>query len=377
MTTKFMFKPHVIDVDLPEGFYAQTAFADIDNDGKLEFITGQQYGTIFYYKYRSPDKWDRRILGLESPSDVGGCASDVDGDGWVDFVTGGAWYRNSHDPRKPFKRFVFDEKLSAVHDVLAADLTGDGQREIITMSDQNNLRFYKIPSDPTQPWIRVDIGPAVHAGVSVGDINGNGYLDIVRTDLWYENVKGDGSEWITHHIGFNTLPPSDFQPYFAYYATHSQVCDMNRNGKNDIVFIDNEIPGGKVWWMENLNGDGITWKRHQIFTPKENEPRRGAFHSFFVGDLDGDGDLDIFSCEMEGVPGDAPPRYYIWENVDGEEEKWREHVILDINLGGHATVVGDVPGNGRLDMMSKPWQASEKNAVAGKIFVLFLENVSR
>ena len=59
------------------------------------------------------------------------------------------------------------------------------------------------------------------------------------------------------------------------------------------------------------------------------------------------------------------------------KKKNGEHVILDINLGGHATVVGDVPGNGRLDMMSKPWQASEKNAVAGKIFVLFLENVSR
>ncbi len=38
------FKPHVIDTDLPPGLYAQTALADLDGDGRLEFITGQQYG---------------------------------------------------------------------------------------------------------------------------------------------------------------------------------------------------------------------------------------------------------------------------------------------------------------------------------------------
>ena len=376
MSHRFQFKPHIIDTDLPNGLYAQTALVDLDNDDRLEFITGQQYGTIFYYKYLAPDYWERRILGLDSPSDVGGCAFDVDGDGWVDFVTGGAWYQNSRHPEVPFKRFPFDEGLTAVHDVIAADLDGDGRLEVITMSDQNNLRFYKIPENPIRSWIRTDIGPAVHAGVSVGDINGNGHQDLVRTNVWFENLRGDGSQWIVHHLGVNTSPPLDFQPYFAYYATHSVVCDMNRNGVNDIVLIDNEIPGGNVWWMENLNGDGSTWKRHEIFTPKEGDPKRGAYHSFYVGDFDGDGDLDIFSCEMEAVPGDGSPRYYIWENLDGLGGSWEEHPILDINLGGHAAMVGDVTGDGRMDVISKPWQASEANAVGGKTFVVFLENVS-
>jgi len=148
-------------------------------------------------------------------------------------------------------------------------------------------------------------------------VNGSGSLDIVRTNVWFENVKGDGSEWIVHHIGFNSPPPDDFYPYFAFDATHNVVCDMNANGKNDIVFLDNEIPGGRIWWMENLKGDGSDWQRHEIFAPSVDQPRRGAYHSLYVGDLDGDGDIDIFTCEMEGVPGDAPPRYYIFENLDG------------------------------------------------------------
>ncbi len=370
------FKYHIIDADLPQGLYAQTALADVDNDGQLEYIVGQQYGDVFWYKMHTPDRWTRHLLGQKSPSDVGGVPLDVDGDGWVDFVTGGAWYRNTGDVTVPFERFVFDAELTGVHDVTAADIDGDGQPEVLTMSDQNNLRWYKISADPTQPWSRHDIGPGVHAGLSVGDLTGNGYLDVVRTNVWFENLNGDATKWQVRPIAPNSPPPPDFRPYFAFDATINVVCDMNGNGKNDIVFVDAEIPGGKIWWMETVDGHGRAWQRHDIYIwDPDKEPRRGAYHSLYVGDLDGDGDFDVFSCEMEGVGGDAPPRYYIWENVDGQGAEWREHVILDMNLGGHAAIVGDVTGNGLPDIIAKPWNPREDNAVGGKIFAVFLENV--
>ncbi len=371
---KFQFKHHIIDTDLTGSSYGQTALADVDNDGRLEFITGQRGGDIYWYKYHAPDRWSRHLLGQQSPSDVGGCAIDVDGDGYIDFVTGGAWYRNSRDPGQPFEHIVFDPALQAVHDVVAADLDGDGQMEVITMSDRNNLRWYKIPDDPTQHWIQTDIGPAVHAGVSVGDLDGDGHLDVVRTNVWFQNINGDGTEWIEHAIGPNTPPPPDFRKPFAFDATYSVVCDMNGDGKNDIVFTDAEIPGGKIWWMENVDGLGRVWERHEI--PNGDRRRRGAYHSLYVGDLDGDGDFDIFSCEMEAVSGDGPPRWYIWENLDGKGGEWQEHVILDANLGGHVAVVGDMTGNGLPDIISKPWVAQKNNAVGGKMFVVFLENIS-
>jgi hypothetical protein len=368
------FRHHVIDTDLPAGFYAQTALADLDNDGRLEFVMGRQYGEIYRYRYRSPGEWSRHALGTDSPSDVGACVLDVDGDGWRDFVTGGAWYRNVRDPERPFERIVFDPELRGAHDLTAADIDGDGRPEVVTMSDQNSLRWYKVPADPTALWPVREIGPPVHAGVSIGDVDGDGDLDVVRTDVWFENVRGDGTEWVPHDIGPNTPPPPDFQPSFAFDATQSVVCDMNRDGHNDIVFTDAEIPGGKVWWMQNVDGRGREWRRHEI--PNGDERRRGAYHSLYVGDLDGDGDLDVFSCEMEAVPGAGPPRYYIWENLDGRGREWREHVILDANLGGHAAVVGDVTGNGLPDIVAKPWSPSAGNAVGGRMFVVFLENVS-
>jgi hypothetical protein len=202
----------------------------------------------------------------------------------------------------------------------------------------------------------------------------------VRTNLWFENVRGDGTHWVQNPIGPNTPPPPDFQPPFAFDATYSVVCDMNGNGFNDIVFTDAEIPGGTIWWMENVHGHGMAWRRHEIapgFTVQDGEKfRRGAYHSLYVGDLDGDGDLDVFSCEMEGVGGERPPRFYIWENLDGKGGAWQEHVILDANLGGHAAMVGDVTGNGLPDILAKPWNAQSTNALGGKMFVVFLENVS-
>ena len=92
--------------------------------------------------------------------------------------------------------------------------------------------------------------------------------------------------------------------------------------------------------------------------------------------LSGDGDFDILSCEMEAIRGEAPPKWYIWENIDGKGKTWQEHVILDINLGGHEAVVGDITGNGKPDVIAKPWRAATDNVLEGKLYVVFLENIS-
>ena len=379
---EFRFRPHLIDTDLPtgdwpHGCYAQTVLADLDNDGRPEYVVGNLGHELLCYRYLTPDRWDRFVLSGECTHDVGIAAIDVDGDGFVDLVAGSSWFRNSRTLGKTFQRFPFDPDYAGieVHDVVPWDMDGDGRLEVATMSDGANLHLYRIPDDPTKPWEREYVGPSVHTGVSIGDLDGDGKPDIVRTDTWFRNPGERFAPWYPRLIGPCTPPPPDFRPSFAYNATFSRVCDMNGDGRNDIVFADAEIPGGRIWWMENLDGAGTRWRRHDV-PNADGGHRRGAYHSLHVGDLDGDGDLDIFSCEMEDVRGDAPPRWYIWENLDGRGGAWREHVVLDANLGGHMAVAGDVSGSGLVDLIAKPWRASARNALGGKMFIVYLSNES-
>jgi len=366
------FKHHFIDRDLPGDSYGQTSLVDVDRDGDLDFITGGKdpQKHIFWFERRSADEWVRHILGENHPSDVGGTAIDVDGDGWVDHVSGGVWYRNPKTPRdKPFERFAFDKDLSAVHDLVAADVDGDGRLDVVTMSDRNNTRWYSIPrDDPTRPWVRHDIGPGVHAGVAVGDIDGDGDLDVARSNLWFENVDGKGAKWAQHPIPFGN--PN--QPYPL--ATRCVIVDIDRDGRRDLVMTENEIRAGHIAWLRNADGKGLRWERHDL--PAGDTAARGAYHSLAVADFDGDGDPDIFTVEMEHIAGDRRPRWFIWENTDGKGSAFVERVILDNGLGGHEAVAADVDGDGDIDICAKLWEPRKDNANGGRNHADFVENLA-
>lgn len=367
---EFRFKHHFIDDNLPGKEYGQTSLVDVDKDGDLDFITGgkDDKKRVYWFEYRSPDDWSRHVVGENHPSDVGGYAIDVDGDGWVDHVSGGVWYRNTGKPREEaFERFVFDGRLAAVHDLVPADLAGEGRLGVVTMSDRNNLRWYRIPKGPKSAWEQHDIGPGVHAGVAVGDVDGDGDLDVVRSNVWFENVDDKGTKWAEHPVPFGN--PNNPYPL----ATRCRVMDIDKDGHNDLVMTDNEIAGGKIAWLRNDDGKGLKWTVHPLTAA--DPAKRGAYHSLAVADFDGDGDLDVFTVEMEHIPGDRQPRWFIWENVDGKGANFVERVILDNHLGGHEAVIGDVDGDGDIDICAKLWDPRKDNANGGRNHADFLENL--
>ena len=157
---------------------------------------------------------------------------------------------------------------------------------------------------------------------AVADLDDDGLLDGVvgGADLvWYE-----APDWKKHTI-------AEAQDEFT---TDCQAVDVDRDGHVDIVVPDGK-DGMNLLWFENPGSPDATWPRHEI----------GSFgdfvHDLEVGDLDGDGRVDVVTRS-----GAKPTS--VWYQLS--PSKWREQVIGD--RAGDGTSIGDVDDDGDLDVMT-------------------------
>jgi hypothetical protein len=379
----FQFRHHFIERILPVtdklvGDYGLTALVDLDKDGDLDFVLGGRPfnpSQLYWFEFQAPDRWMQHSIGTNYLSDVGLAALDVDRDGWPDLVCSGVWYRNPGNPREfAFDRIVFDQNAAGAHDVLIADIDGDGKPDVVMMGDErtklNSLCWYAIPKDPRQPWLRHPIGPPVHGAITPGgaaDLDGDGDLDVIRADTWFENKDGKGREWVAHQ----NIPMGRKGPYGVCVRT--AVADLDGDGKPEIIIADADIVDSKVAVLMNADGKGGKWDKTEL----PQSFAYGSLHSLAVADFNGDGKADIVVNEQEELlpPGRENPRWIVWENSGGN--RFVERIVLDAKLGGHELQVGDVDGDGDIDICSKPWGPRSWNGNGGKMHVDFLENLMR
>ncbi|MDD5675502.1 MAG: VCBS repeat-containing protein [Chitinivibrionales bacterium] len=127
-------------------------------------------------------------------------------------------------------------------------------------------------------------------------------------------------------------------------ATHGQgvfACgDIDGDGKNDI--INGQVPY-TITWRKSTNVD-VAYKIEDAPGNIGNE--------IHVADMDNDGDLDVIApCD----PGDPTPLW--WENPrptgDPTKGPWVRHGILS-NVEHHDLCVGDIDGNGLMDVLERP-----------------------
>ncbi|MEN6576754.1 MAG: VCBS repeat-containing protein [Phycisphaerales bacterium] len=329
----------------------QTSLVDIDKDGDLDWVVGERTRT-WWFEYAGPDRWIQHDLGQGARTDVGGTAFDIDGDGWIDQATGTAWYRNTGKPRtEQFERF--DVGSISCHDAVAADINGDGRLDVVAVSDQKDqvlTVWQEIPANPRDKWTVHKIGGGIHGGAGpkgVADLDGDGDNDVVRGDVWFENLDGKGLQWKEHP---NLTPPGGNRPERYGLAIKVWVCDMDKDDDLDIVEAEADAVDARVLWFEN-QGKARSWQCRLISADRT----KLDFHSLAVADFDNDGDLDAYSGG--GPLSQDTRKCFIWENADGKALRWTEHKILE-DKECHEAKAADVDGDGDIDICTKPWNGS-------------------
>ena len=326
---------------------------DIDRDGYNDFVIAS-YEKMAWFRYDpARQSWSRYLIeaGLPPGSlEAGGDFYDINGDGAPDLVMGAAWKGNGclwwwenprphFAPETPWKRHLIAKIGGQHHDQIFGDFTGEGKSQLVFWNNTTGeLYLAHIPSDPTALWepkviARVPVKNGHAEGLAKADINGDGKLDIVGGGWWFEHAKGD------------TFQAHPIDP--EYEQSRSAVGQLIKGGWLEVVLNS----GDGVGPLRMYQWNGTNWAGRTLVEKMDNG------HTLQIADIDGDGNLDIYAAEMyEPGPKEQCKSYILYG--DGKGNFRRE--ILCTGIGSHESKMGDLNGDGRLDILQKDFQHEQR-----------------
>ena len=337
------------DLPAPSNGKQQTCclILDIDKDGVDDFVIGERTRTpsVVWYKYNGKG-WDKFVIdNTQLNPEAGGDFCDIDNDGDLDIVLGqdysgnNIWWWENPNPNfeNPWtRRFIKNSGARKHHDQAFGDFDGDGDVEFLSWNqDAKSLLLFEIPADPkeTQPWPSTTIyswsaGLEREGFPSIPvDIDLDGKLDIVG-----------GGRWFKHTAGTNyTENVIDGEMTFTQCAAGQLV----KGDRPEVVFSPGDMDGDANWYQWN----GTKWITHKL---------RHVIHGHTceIRDIDCDGNLDIFIGEMGNPGAGDKAKIYIWY---GDGKGNFKETVASQGQGIHEGRLGDLDGDGDLDILLKPY----------------------
>ena len=347
------FEKHTIDLGSAE----TAVFADINRDGKLDLVSGENW-------YEAPHWIKHRFREIDYTNyyidDLSTLPLDVDGDGYVDLVTSGwfsqklAWWRNPGKAGGMWKEYPIATGTPIEFSFLV-DLDNDGTADEILPQFGHDRPLAWYERDKHGGIVEhVVSGHSYGHGIGVGDVNGDGRNDILTPKGWLEAPPDPRQKnWAFH-------PDWHFEDALGFMY----VRDVNGDGRPDI--ISSNAHGYGIFWLENT-GDG-KWVKHVI------DDSWSQAHAVVLVDFRKTGNIGLltgkrYMAHNGSDPGEREPLGVYWyERIldpATHEVEWAKHVIdYGGRTGGGIEIgVADYDGDGDIDF-----------AVGGKSGLFLFEN---
>ena len=337
---------------------------DVNNDHVLDIVSGS-------YWFEGPKFLKRSLISQvvrvnEYFDDFSTIPLDVNGDGHMDFITGGWFGKSLHWKENPGNGGEWKQHLIAetgnIECTRAWDVDGDGYVEIVPNTPNSPLIYYSLKRDKnnkaTGEFSTTRIAEKQGHGLGFGDINGDGRGDFVVSNGWLEAPEERSNKLWKLHSDFKLTDDA---------GVPIIVADVNQDGLNDLI-VGHGHSYGLDWYEQRKEAGNIQFIKHPI------DPFHSQYHTMEWADIDNDNKMELitgkrYRAHNDNDSGSNDPMelcYFKWNG-----ESFTKNVISYGTFGiGKGTgiyfSIADLHNTGRKDII-----------VAGKdgLYVFFNEGL--
>jgi hypothetical protein len=247
--------------------------------------------------------------------------------------------------------------------VVTGDIDGDGDLDLLTANGNVNVRLnngagiFTTPANGTVPTNGA-------SNLVLGDVDGDGDLDLLTANYYTNSV----SVRLNNGAGIFTAPAASEVPV-GIGPVDLVVGDVDGDGDLDLLTANTNSPATVSVRLNN--GAGVfTAPTNGTVSMASSANALNSADALVLGDIDGDGDLDLLTAN--GLPGTVSIRLN-----DGAGNFTIPAVAANgtvTNLGAYTLAVGDVDGDGDLDLLTANYGTTFLAGASGSLVNVLLNN---
>ncbi len=332
------------------GHPARVQGVDLDHDGLQDLLVADlgsfgaidhNLGKVTWLRQHPPGTFTPIDLATGLPRVADVRAADFDNDGDLDLVVGAFGWRttgqvllmeHSGRPGPPspasYTTRQLDQRHGTIH-TIPTDLNNDGHLDFVSLFAQEHESVVAFIGTGRLGFTARTLFQAPHpcwgsSGIQLLDLDGDGDTDVLMTNgdtmddamlkpdhgiRWLEN-HGDDTPFTPHHLA-------------RLYGVHrAEAADIDNDGDVDIVacgFVG-ELKGiSRSELLNTLKVPSLLWIEQtspQVFRTRTLEAHLCNHPTLALGDIDGDGDIDI--AVGNNTHSDSETPVEVWINAIGD-----------------------------------------------------------